>query len=311
LFSGIGGFALASKWVGGIRTIGFCDNEKYAQKVLKNNFKEIPIFDDVKKLHPDDIIPKNGRIDFITAGFPCQDLSLAGNQKGIKAERSGLFFEITRLSDEIYAYCRIRPALVLENVANILSGDRGSWARTVYGELAVRGYYCEWKVLSASDVGAPHQRKRWWCIAYLPNSKYKRSRFRDSAEMGEKIGEEKRPGDQSALCTKTSRSEMAHSDGQRIQGGENQGRNCKNSKESSDQYPFRCSEGLRGRTIERGLGGMVDGLPDWLDEPRDIPRVTKGQKDRVSRLKGLGNAVVPQCAMIPLMRIKEILLSAQ
>ncbi|MFZ9069076.1 MAG: hypothetical protein ACO23R_17035, partial [bacterium] len=60
-------------------------------------------------------------------------------------------------------------------------------------------------------------------------------------------------------------------------------------------------------TIERGLGGMVDGIPDWLDEPGDIPRVTTGQKNRVSRLKGLGNAVVPQCAMIPLMRLKEIL----
>lgn len=90
-------------------------------------------------------------------------------------------------------------------------------------------------------------------------------------------------------------------------GGKNQGNNGKNRKESSDQYPFRCSEGLRGRTIERGLGGMVDGIPDWLDEPGDIPRVTTGQKNRVSRLKGLGNAVVPQCAMIPLMRLKEIL----
>ena len=102
-------------------------------------------------------------------------------------------------------------------------------------------------------------------------------------------------------------SQVAHSEGHRIQGRKNQRRNCKNRKESSDQYPFRCSEGLRGRTIERGLGGMVDGIPDWLDEPGDIPRVTTGQKNRVSRLKGLGNAVVPQCAMIPLMRLKEIL----
>ena len=51
---------------------------------------------------------------------------------------------------------------------------------------------------------------------------------------------------------------------------------------------------------------MADGIPDWLDEPGDIPRVTTGQKNRVARLKGLGNAVVPQCAMIPLMRLKEI-----
>ena len=65
--------------------------------------------------------------------------------------------------------------------------------------------------------------------------------------------------------------------------------------------------GGRVRASERGLGGMADGIPNWLDEPGDIPRVTTGQKNRVSRLKGLGNAVVPQCAMIPLMRLKEIL----
>ena len=88
LFSGIGGFALAARWVGGIRTIGFCDVEDYACKTLEKNFKGIPIFRDVRKLHPDGIIPRDGRIDFITAGFPCQDLSVAGNQAGIEAERS-------------------------------------------------------------------------------------------------------------------------------------------------------------------------------------------------------------------------------
>jgi len=104
LFSGIGGFALAARWVGGIRTIGFCDNEKYARQVLAKNFPGVPIYEDVRELHPDVIVSRDGRIDFLTCGFPCQDLSIAGNQKGIEAERSGLFFEITRLSDEIYAY---------------------------------------------------------------------------------------------------------------------------------------------------------------------------------------------------------------
>ena len=80
------------------------------------------------------------------------------------------------------------------------------------------------------------------------------------------------------------------------------------SRKKSDQFG-ECSKAhiIRLRESERGLGGMVDGIPDWLDEPGDIPRVTTGQKNRVSRLKGLGNAVVPQCAMIPLMRLKEIL----
>ena len=86
LFSGIGGFALAARWVGGIRTIGFCDVEDYACKTLEKNFKGIPIFRDVRKLHPDGIIPRDGRIDFITPGFPCQDLSVAGNQAGIEGQ---------------------------------------------------------------------------------------------------------------------------------------------------------------------------------------------------------------------------------
>jgi DNA (cytosine-5)-methyltransferase 1 len=280
LFSGIGGFALAARWVGGIRTIGFCDNEKYARQVLAKNFPGVPIYEDVRELHPDVIVSRDGRIDFLTCGFPCQDLSIAGNQKGIEAERSGLFFEITRLSDEILAYCGIRPSLVLENVPNLLAGDGGSWARAVYGELAVRGYCVEWKTLGAVHVGAPHRRLRWWAVCYMANAK----------SLGHRRGSGEECGD-----------------GERIFQQEEQGWNCKNRKESSDQYPFRCSEGLRGRTIERGLGGMVDGIPDWVDEPGHIPRVTTGQKNRVSRLKGLGNAVVPQCAMIPLMRLKEIL----
>ena len=170
LFSGIGGFALAARWVGGIRTIGFCDNEKYARQVLAKNFPGVPIYEDVRELHPDVIIPRDGRIDFLTCGFPCQDLSIAGNQKGIEAERSGLFFEITRLSDEIFAYCGTRPSLVLENVPNLLAGDGGSWARAVYGELAVRGYCVEWKTLGAAHVGAPHRRLRWWAVCYMANA---------------------------------------------------------------------------------------------------------------------------------------------
>jgi len=264
LFSGIGGFALAARWVGGIRTIGFCDNEKYARQVLAKNFPGVPIYEDVRELHPDVIVSRDGRIDFLTCGFPCQDLSIAGNQKGIEAERSGLFFEITRLSDEILAYCGIRPSLVLENVPNLLAGDGGSWARAVYGELAVRGYCVEWKTLGAVHVGAPHRRLRWWAVCYMANAK----------SLGHRRGSGEECGD-----------------GERIFQQEEQG----------------WSEGLRGRTIERGLGGMVDGIPDWVDEPGHIPRVTTGQKNRVSRLKGLGNAVVPQCAMIPLMRLKEIL----
>ena len=333
LFSGIGGFALAARWVGGIRTIGFCDNEKYARQVLAKNFPGVPIYEDVRELHPDVIVSRDGRIDFLTCGFPCQDLSIAGNQKGIEAERSGLFFEITRLSDEILAYCGTRPSLVLENVPNLLAGDGGSWARAVYGELAVRGYCVEWKTLGAAHVGAPHRRLRWWAVCYMANAK----------NTDEQACQEKgrRPQVQSggSRCRKdvaVSKSQLGNgfddhpggcmgsesisesgnggweenlADTQRLGWSKSPIEQGQDGSRQKSDYTGECSKAhiIRLRESERGLGGMVDGIPDWLDEPGDIPRVTTGQKNRVSRLKGLGNAVVPQCAMIPLMRLKEIL----
>ena len=326
LFSGIGGFALAARWVGGIRTIGFCDVEDYACKTLEKNFKGIPIFRDVRKLHPDGIIPRDGRIDFITAGFPCQDLSVAGNQAGIEADRSGLFFEIMRLSDEILAYCGVRPSLVLENVSNLLAGDGGSWARTVYGELACRGYCVEWKIVSASDVGAPHQRKRWWCIAYVADSEGKLSNVidhfsRDSMgrkhafKSGNGSGETDMADSNGTGCKERRGTESVQSESVTAECGsedvsDSDCKGWKKRKGETGQGIFRTitsnRETTSARESERGLGGMADGIPDWLDEPGDIPRVTTGQKNRVARLKGLGNAVVPQCAMIPLMRLKEI-----
>ena len=245
LFSGIGGFALAARWVGGFDTIAFCDNEEFTWKILAKNFPGIPIFKDVRKLHPVDLIPREGRIDLITAGFPCQDLSDAGARRGIEADRSGLFFEIVRIVDEVYAYCGARPILVLENVPGLLSGDGGAWARRVYGELAGRGYHCEWKVVSAADVGAPHLRRRWWCVCYVADT------------------------------------------------------NCSRKTPSWNDWRM----GRVRKPIEDS--GNHD-FERWLTEP-DVGRVAHGIPNRVDRLKGLGNAVVPRCAMIPLLRAKEIL----
>jgi DNA (cytosine-5)-methyltransferase 1 len=325
LFSGIGGFSLAARWVGGFDTIAFCEIDEYARRVLKRNFPGIPIFEDVAELHPADLIPRDGRVDVVTAGFPCQDLSVAGARRGLEADRSGLFFEIVRLADEIYAYCGVRPILVLENVPGLLSGDGGAWARRVYGELAGRGYHCEWKVVSAADVGAPHLRRRWWCVCYVADTggpgsgegslaeriagKGWGGAFSESEDLQSKNGKARSghfgPGSEAMADTGSfghqGRNRTERGAGERIFQQEEQGRHPLGGEIAGRSEP--CGAG----TAQLGLGGMADGIPSWLDEPGDIPRVASGEKDRVARLKGLGNAVVPQVAMIPLLRAKEIL----
>jgi len=337
LFSGIGGFALASQWVGGFATLAFCEIEDYCRKVLAKNFPNIPIFDDVTELHPTDVIPRDGRCDLICAGFPCTDLSIAGKQEGIHADRSGLFFQILRLSDEFYAYSGVRPSLLLENVPNLLTGDGGDWARTVYSELASRGYRCEWKIISARDVGAPHLRKRWWCIAYLPYSKSLHGNVSNNHSRvlmgGQSIPES---GDRGREDDMAHTKRLGWSTGSVEQGEDGGGGTPDHTGDCSEALPNSYGKGLEGfrenrktekyrttriidessstdrnetgiRSTEPRLGGALpDGLSPWMDEPADLPRVTHEKKYRKQRLMSLGNSIVPQVAMIPLRRFKEI-----
>ena len=274
-------------------TLAFCEIEDYCRKVLSQNFPNIPIFTDVRELHPTDVIPRDGVIHLITAGFPCQDLSVAGNQAGIEADRSGLFFQILRLSDEFYAYSRVRPSLLLENVPNLLTGNGGDWARTVYSELAIRGYRCEWKIISASDVGAPHLRKRWWCLAYMAHTK-RLGWSTGSVEQGEDGGGG--PPDHTGDCSEAL--PHSHRKGLERQWSQHQ---LPESKRKTPSGRFHGS-----RSVTRLGGALPDGLSPWMDEPADLPRVTHEKKYRKQRLMSLGNSIVPAVAMIPLRRFKEI-----
>jgi DNA (cytosine-5)-methyltransferase 1 len=159
LFSGVGGLALAlSEWV---RPVAYCENDRYAQAVLlsrmqRGGIARAPIWDDVRTFpHP------GFAIDIIYGGFPCQDISCAGNGIGLGGERSGLFFEIVRLTKEI------NPSFVfLENVPAI----RTRGLREVVRAFADLRYDCRWTCVSAAEVGAPHLRKRWFMLAH-PNGK--------------------------------------------------------------------------------------------------------------------------------------------
>ena len=158
LFSGIGGFSYAAeKIVGGFETTQFVEIDSYCQSVLRKNFPNIPIHDDITTF-----TAKPRQFDVFTIGFPCQDLSVAGKQRGINEQtRSGLFYESIRLLREV------RPRFALfENVRNLLSHEKGETFQEVLFQIAKSGYSCEWAVVSAKDLGACHLRQRVWIIAY-------------------------------------------------------------------------------------------------------------------------------------------------
>lgn len=169
LFTGIGGFTLGLEKTGMFETVAFCEIEKFPQSVLRKNWPEVRIYEDVKKLTARKLVSDGKKPNVITGGFPCQDISTAGKRAGIETgTRSGLWSECARLVGEI------RPDYaIFENVANLLAGPSekpGGWFSRVLCDLAAVGYDAEWCCISAKDCGAPHERKRIWIVAYPAGS---------------------------------------------------------------------------------------------------------------------------------------------
>lgn len=204
LFSGIGGITLALKsWV---RPVVYCETDRYAQSVLLSRMSDgdlprAPIWDDVRTLSKE-TLGECVDIDIIYGGFPCQDISSAGNGRGMEAgSRSGLFSEIIRLTEEI------RPTfLFLENVPAI----RTRGLARVLCELTAIRYDCRWCVVSAAELGAPHLRKRWFLLAANSDSYRKRDERRGKRRKG-------RENSPIAIDDGTE-SLMAYSDGKRLEG---------------------------------------------------------------------------------------------
>lgn len=158
-FSGIGGFSYAAeRIVGGYETVAFVEREPFCQSVLRKHWPTVPIHNDICKFQPE-----RYSADVVCGGFPCQDISLAGKQAGIKeGTRSGLFYELIRIIR------MVEPRyIVLENVAAITTNGLD----TVLGELAEAGFDAEWACIPASAVGACHQRDRWWLVAYAKGTR--------------------------------------------------------------------------------------------------------------------------------------------
>ncbi len=268
LFSGIGGFSLAARWVGGFETVQFVERDPFCQRILHKHWPDVPIHDDICTFQP-----QPGSADVVVGGFPCQDISTAGKQAGIKdGTRSGLFYELMRVVR------LVGPRyIVLENVAAIVSNGLD----TVLGEMAAAGFDAEWACIPAADVGACHRRDRWWCVAYASHM------FSD----GRPPGHDREPRRQSVPQSGNSDSKgyAPHPHRQRQQ----------------ERQPAAITGGP-GWT---GWGDAARRLnPDWrsyLSEPV-LRRGDDGLSGRVDRLRALGNAVVPQVAAIPLARVREL-----
>lgn len=163
LFSGIGGFERGLEACG-MQCKWQVEIDDYATKVLSKHWPDVPKFRDVREFPPRPVSPwLSGewawqfRVDGICAGFPCQDISYAGTGAGLSGARSGLFFEVIRVVQEL------RPKfIILENVAALLT--RG--LDRVLGTLAEIGYNAEWHCIPAAAIGAPHIRDRIFIIAY-------------------------------------------------------------------------------------------------------------------------------------------------
>lgn len=285
LFSGIGGNTLALQ--GFTNTVAYCEIDPHARAVLESRMSEglipaAPIFHDVTTLKGDDV----GEIDMIVGGFPCQDISVAGKGAGIaEGTRSGLFFQIMRLTDEI------KPRLLfLENVPAI----RTKGLDIVLRELTDRGYDCRWTMLSAAAVGARHKRERWFLLADS-----NKIRLEGAEHEWQRIDILSQYGDSS--CQEF---DVADSNSTRLQRSSTP-RHTSGEGAHSVQQPTGYCEGDSGGPIKPELGrvvngtseGLVNGLPDylgenyWKEEPCE--RVTQEREQRVERIKRLGNAVVP------------------
>ena len=162
LFSGIGGFDLASEWMGW-ENVFHCEWNEFGQKVLKYYWPKAITYNDITKT---DFTIHRGTIDILTGGFPCQPYSTAGKRLGKEDERH-LWPEMLRAIREI------QPSYVVgENVRGLVNWNGGLVFDEVQADLEAEGYEVTPFLLPACGVNAPHRRDRIWFVAF--NSKSKR-----------------------------------------------------------------------------------------------------------------------------------------
>jgi DNA (cytosine-5)-methyltransferase 1 len=263
LFSGIGGFALAAK-LNGYRTLGFCDNEPYAQAVLKKHWPDVPCHKDIREVRGE----LYAGVTLLTGGFPCQPFSVAGKQRG-KDDNRYLWPEMLRVIQEA------RPTWIIgENVAGIVNMalDR------IHTDLETQDYEVESFIIPACAVNAPHKRDRVWIVA---NSKRKRLEGHTWNDDSRRERERERERESDWINFQESCSGfMANTNFERTQ--------IQTARQQSTIQMFR-SDGKDWAFVEDPNGKRRRIKSSICGVAYGIPR-------RVDRIKGLGNAIVPQVA---------------
>ena len=275
LFSGIGGFDLASEWMGWDNKF-HCEWEDFPRKILKYYWPEAVSYGNIKET---DFTIWRDRIDILTGGFPCQPYSSAGKRLGKEDDRH-LWPEMLRAIREI------KPSWVVgENVRGLVNWSEGLVFEEVCAELEAEGYKVQPFLLPACGVGAPHRRDRIWFVAYSDGAIKRNRQGENTQEKGEVRRDEK-----------SDVSRELFSDG-----------NTSDSNllglERIGVNRISKQEGKRGkqRFIELGnyqhkweefptqspICGGNDGLPSRLDG-------ITFPKWRRESIKGYGNAIVPQ-----------------
>jgi DNA (cytosine-5)-methyltransferase 1 len=176
LFAGAGGGILGGQILGW-RTVCAVEWEPYAASVLAQRQNDgllpsFPIWDDVRTF---DGRPWRGLVDVVAGGFPCQDISAAGNGAGIDGERSGLWGQMARIVGEVrprYVFVENSPLLVGRGLIRVLA------------DLAEMGFDARWGVVGAHNVGATHKRDRCWIVAYPDSSRELQSQGREPEQRG-------------------------------------------------------------------------------------------------------------------------------
>jgi DNA (cytosine-5)-methyltransferase 1 len=264
LFSGAGGGLLGTHLLGW-RPVGYVEWNDYCQRVIAARIRDgilpnAPIFGDVNTFNSEGYAAAyTGMVDVVTGGFPCQPFSLAGKRQGSTDERNGwpATMECLRIVRPRYA--------LLENVPGILSSG---YFGTILGDLAESGFDCRWRVLSATEMGAPHKRDRLWIVAHARSSRCSRPNpVQSDRDKQRHDSTPEQSGFAKSCITIADREDAANANQSRL--------------------------AIRnGSTGKRGTRPTIDGCSWWAVEPA-LGRVANGVAARVDRLTALGNGQVP------------------